>query len=73
VEMAFMAVLWGFLLDRLNAVSKNLQDVNIDVCTVLELYDSLIHLVNSQREVFDEYEEKALSKVKTKHFNLKNL
>ncbi|KAF0759466.1 zinc finger MYM-type protein 1-like [Aphis craccivora] len=63
VEMAFMAVLWGFLLDRLNAVSKNLQDVNIDVCTVLELYDSLIHLVNSQREVFDEYEEKALSKL----------
>ncbi|XP_025191154.1 zinc finger MYM-type protein 1-like [Melanaphis sacchari] len=62
LEMAFMAVLWGFLLNRLNAVSKKLQDVNIDVCTVLELYDSLIHLVNSQRDAFDEYEEKALSK-----------
>lgn len=38
------------------------------MCTVLELYDSLIHLVNSQREVFDEYEEKALRKVKNKTY-----
>lgn len=66
LEIAFMAFLRGFLLDRLNAVSKKLQNVNINVCTVLELYDSLIHLVNSQREAFDEYEEKALNKVKNK-------
>jgi len=68
LEMAFMAVLWGFLLNRLKAVSKKLQTVNVNVSTVLELYDSLIHLVNSQREAFDEYEEKALSKVKNKTY-----
>lgn len=56
-EVVFMAIEWGFLLHRLNTVSKHLKTVNIDMCTVLELYDSLINLENSQREAFNENEE----------------
>jgi len=39
LDVPLMASVWSFLLHKLNAVSKQLQDVNIDVCTVLELYD----------------------------------
>ena len=70
LEMVFMALLWGFLLDRLNAISKKLQNVNTNVCTMLELYDSLIHLVNSQREAFDEYEKKNTKQSKKQNISI---
>lgn len=66
--MPFMSSMWGFLLQRLNALSKQLQKVEIDVYTVLELYDSLIHLIASRREMFKEFEENSLSKVNNKMY-----
>lgn len=49
---------------------KQLQKVNVDVCTVLDSYDSLTRLVNSEQETFGENEGKALSKVKNKKFQV---
>lgn len=50
---------------------KKLQNININVCTVLKLYDSLIHLVNSQQEAFNEHKEKILCNVKNKTYQSK--
>lgn len=68
LETNFMAILWGFLQNRLNAVSKKLQSIEIDVVIVLELYDSLIELIRSQRNEFDNYEEKALIRSTIKQY-----
>lgn len=59
--MAFMTVLWGCLLDRLNKASKQLQSVNIDVSVIVDIYDSLIEYTKSLRNpiIFNEYENKA--------------
>lgn len=59
LETAFMAVFWGFLLNRLNITNKKLQSVNIDIFTVVQLYDSLIELVTDSRDKFNEFESKA--------------
>ncbi|XP_046973656.1 zinc finger MYM-type protein 1-like [Vanessa cardui] len=59
-ETALMAVFWGCLLDRINATSKKLQSVEIDITIVIELYDTLIHFVGETRENFDEFENKAI-------------
>lgn len=56
----------------LNINRKVEKNINIDVCTDLELYNLLIHLVNSQREAVDEYEKKALSKIKNKTYQSEN-
>lgn len=51
------------------SVSKQLQKVDVDVCAVLELNDSFIRLViHLQREMLNEYEGNALSKVENKKF-----
>jgi len=68
LETHFIAIFWGFLLSRLNAVNKKLQSIEIDVVIVLELYDSLIELISSQREEFDGYEEQALNRSTIKHY-----
>lgn len=69
METHFIVIFWGFLLSRLNAVNKNLQSIKIDVVIVLELYDSLIEHISSQREDFDGYEEWALNRSTIKHYN----
>jgi len=68
LETTFMAIFWGFILNRLNVVSKKLQSVEIDITVVLELYDSLINLVLSQRDNFDEFEKKAILRAQIKEY-----
>lgn len=56
---------------RLNAISKQLQKVDVDVYTVLELYDLIIRLGNLKPVTFKEYEEKnRRTKKKTKSIGL---
>lgn len=66
---------WGFLLSRINCVSKKLQKQELDVLTVHQLFDSLIELVSETRQEkeFDSYERRALeySVVKEYERNLK--
>ncbi|XP_039303559.1 zinc finger MYM-type protein 1-like [Solenopsis invicta] len=59
LETAFMAIFWDTLLSRLNASSKKLQSIDIDISIVLELYKSLINFVQRIRNDFDEFENKA--------------
>jgi len=63
-----MAIFWGFILSRLNVVSKKLQSVEIDITVVLEMYDSLINLILSQRDNFDEFEKKAILRAQIKEY-----
>ncbi|KAF0722555.1 zinc finger MYM-type protein 1-like [Aphis craccivora] len=68
LETTFMAIFWGFILNRLNLVSKKLQSVEIDITVVLKLYDSLINLILSQRDNFDEFEKKAILRAQIKEY-----
>lgn len=58
-ETTFMIVFWGFLLDRINIVNKSLQSVDINILQAIELYHSLIGVIQSLREQFDYYENEA--------------
>ncbi|KAE9542524.1 hypothetical protein AGLY_003385 [Aphis glycines] len=55
LETAFMAIFWGFILNRLNVVSKKLQSVEIDITVVLELE---IILMNLRKRQFYELKSK---------------
>ncbi|XP_050064958.1 zinc finger MYM-type protein 1-like [Aphis gossypii] len=46
-ECALMAVFWGDILEVLNKTSKTLQSVSTDLITVVQLYDSVIHYMQS--------------------------
>lgn len=62
LETAIMATLWGDILERFNKTSKQLQSVEIDLETVICLYESLIRYVLDLRSMFDIYEERAINK-----------
>jgi len=62
LETAIMATLWGDILERFNKTSKQLQSVEIDLETVVCLYESLIRYVLDLRSMFDIYEERAINK-----------
>lgn len=59
LETAFMLVFWATLLNRFNAVSQKLQGIDTSMVEVLNLYQSLILLVDDTRKNFDLYEAKA--------------
>ena len=54
-----MSVFWAVILERINAVSKSLQNETIELKVVINLLKSLSEFLKSQRDLFDEYEEKA--------------
>jgi len=56
--MSIMVTLWSDVLERFNYTSKKLQEVSIDLRTVLKLYYSLIHYINDTRNNYDLYEKK---------------
>ncbi|XP_023311929.1 zinc finger MYM-type protein 1-like [Anoplophora glabripennis] len=60
LETAFMTVFWSFILVHMNKSNKKLQSVDIDICTVVQLYDSIIHIISTERGNFDKYEQQAL-------------
>ncbi|CAM2112852.1 unnamed protein product [Caretta caretta] len=59
LEAAFMAVFWSSLLERFHITSQKLQNVYIDIQTVVELYTGHI---SSIRDLFDMYKETAKEK-----------
>lgn len=58
LETGIMIELWGFLLECLNKSNTRLQKVETDLSSVIETYDTLLRLFESQRENFDVFEEK---------------
>lgn len=58
-ETAFMTVFWSSILNRINVVSKKLQQEDADIGLVIDLYKSLISFISSSRENFTIYEEEA--------------
>jgi len=58
-----MSVFWAVILKRIDAVSKSLQKETIELKAAVDLLKSLSDFLTSQRDLFDEYEEKANEKV----------
>lgn len=59
LESAIMASVWFVLLDRFNATSQKLQGVSTSMSDVLDLYESLIKLIEDTRSNFQLYEDRA--------------
>ncbi|XP_068994068.1 uncharacterized protein [Neodiprion pinetum] len=59
LETAIMVVTWSDILERFEETNKSLQRVNIDLTTVVQLYDALQAYVIDLRHRFDHYEAKA--------------
>lgn len=65
LEMGFMAVFWTDVLNRLDAVNKKLQMVDIDLQLAADLYSSLEKYFSEIRNLdntksFEEYERRAI-------------
>lgn len=58
-ETAFMTVFWNSVLNRINTVSKKLQDTDADIRLVIDLYKSLPEYLAEARENFATYEKNA--------------
>lgn len=61
LQSSFLVIFWSDILERFNMTSKKLQSINIDIFTVVELYESLIHYLKAirNRKSFDKYEDLA--------------
>ncbi|KAL4149943.1 hypothetical protein QTP88_003794 [Uroleucon formosanum] len=59
LNFCFMICMWTPILQRFNATSISLQSIDIDLATVVTLYDSLEKYVEDFRERFDVYLEQA--------------
>lgn len=66
-ETAVMSVFWAVILERIDAVSKSLQKETIELQTAVNMLKSLSDFLTSQRDLFDEYEEKANEKVEAQY------
>ena len=66
-ETAVMSVFWAVILERFDAVSKSLQKETIELQTAVNTLKSPSDFLTSQRDLFDEYEEKANEKVKAQY------
>lgn len=63
LETSIMVTLWDDILERFNITSKKLQSVEIDLKTIISLYESLIQCVLVLRSIlFDLYEKRAIKK-----------
>jgi len=71
LETVFMTIFWTNILERVNKTSKKLQSVDIDLITVVELYQSLIHYIESLRNEnsFKILEDIAIKKSGIKDYN----
>jgi len=59
LDTALMCIIWNDVLQKINLVSKALQEAGIKICTVVKLYNSLLTNFREIRDQFDDYEEKA--------------
>ena len=53
LKTASKLVFWGFILVHMNKTNTNLQSVNINICTVIVMYDSVIYTISAERENYD--------------------
>ena len=60
LEYAILTVVWNTILQRFNACSKALQSISIKLRTAVTLYESLLVVIRSVRDNFDEYEKLAI-------------
>ena len=58
LETAVVIVIWHTILERFNSASLSLQKVEIDLLSVVKLYDSLITFLLQMRDGFDETESR---------------
>ena len=68
LETALMTVIWHTILECFNATSLSLQKVEIDLLSVVKLYDSLISYLLQLRDRFDETDETAKLYVEIKEY-----
>jgi len=62
-----MSVFWAVISKRVDAVSKLLQKETIELKAAVDLLKSLSDFLTSQRDLFDEYEEKANEQVEPQY------
>lgn len=62
-----MSVFWAVILERIDAVSKSLQKETVELQTAVNMLKSLSDFLTSQRDLFDEYEERANEKVEAQY------
>ena len=60
LETAFIEELWEFILQRLNDTNKKLQSIDTDLRSVVQLYDSMIKLLESTLNQYDYVKKKRL-------------
>ena len=60
LEICFMSLVWYDILERFNTVSMKLQSTKTELCTVVDLYESLIEYLSFLRYDFENYEKKLL-------------
>jgi hypothetical protein len=62
LETALMLEIWTDILERFGKVSETLQSVDTSIERANRLYDSLVGYMDSLRDMFDEYEKKAMAR-----------
>lgn len=68
LEMGILVSVWNDILERLNIISKKLQNVHIDLTIVLTLYKSLISYIMDLRNNFSHYEKLGIEKTGIKEY-----
>jgi len=59
LETALMCTIWNEILQKMNIVSKALQEVGIEICVVVTLMNSLVNNLENMRDSFEDYEQQA--------------
>jgi hypothetical protein len=61
LNTAVLCIIWNDILQKINIVSKALQQPGIELTAVVRLFDSLLQFLADIRHQFDDYEAKAKS------------
>ena len=62
LETGIYIVFWNYILERVNATSKMLQDSQLDINSTAAAVKSLKIIVESKRDCFNEYEKQGIDK-----------
>lgn len=64
LEMVFMSLFWGDILERFNICNKKLQSVDIDLSIMVEIYQSLTFYIKELRtdNTYEYYKKMAIEK-----------
>ena len=61
LETALLLTIWQTILERIDKVNKNLQAVNTNLLTVVQLYDSLLNYLLDIKDDFFRFQEQAMT------------